>query len=49
MTFTVIVFRPTVRLTGVAGLFPLTVTVAFGSVVVGVTVKLIMLFATLAV
>ena len=43
------VFKPTVRLTGVAGLLPLTVTVAFGSVGVGVTVKLVMLFATLAV
>ena len=45
----VMVFAPTVRLTGVAALPPFTVTVVFTSLTVGVTVMLFTLLATLAV
>ena len=48
VTTTVIVFAPTLRLTGVAALPPFTVTVAVESATVGVTVRLLTLLATLA-
>ena len=48
VTTTVIVFAPTFRLTGVAALTLFTVTVAFASLTVGVTVRLFTLLATLA-